>query len=319
MINADKPFLWKKDVAQSVDLYNKWFMEFAPEAYRVTRIETTKQVEQGLKILEDLTNISPEKIKQHPSIVSVLRMCTSPPIARDRLTGLAYANGSIVKTLEEGKLPKRMKKEELERNLTAICGVIIKLLDKDIFTWLAEGKKPNNEERYRASSIVADRLCGSVADPIIKNAQEQRQLKLIDDFLQKRGYVKLIHPSDKPITEMKKGTYSFRMNIPVILENDNDKKVNIPIDVVIQRKNAKDGEYPILIECKSAGDFTNTNKRRKEEATKIRQLQATYGKEIKLILFLCGYFDSGYLGYEAAEGLDWVWEHRIEDMDKLGL
>ena len=34
---------------------------------------------------------------------------------------------------------------------------------------------------------------------------------------------------------------------------------------------------------------------------------------------LCGYFDSGYLGYEAAEGLDWIWEHRISDMEALGL
>jgi hypothetical protein len=33
-------------------------------------------------------------------------------------------------------------------------------------------------------------------------------------------------------------------------------------------------------------------------------------------LFLCGYFDSGYLGYEAAEGIDWVWEHRISDLEK---
>ena len=36
-------------------------------------------------------------------------------------------------------------------------------------------------------------------------------------------------------------------------------------------------------------------------------------------LFLCGYFGSDYLGYEAAEGIDWVWEHRIEDLLKLGL
>ncbi len=36
-------------------------------------------------------------------------------------------------------------------------------------------------------------------------------------------------------------------------------------------------------------------------------------------LFLCGYFDSGYLGYEAAEGIDWVWEHRIDDLAKFGL
>ena len=36
-------------------------------------------------------------------------------------------------------------------------------------------------------------------------------------------------------------------------------------------------------------------------------------------LFLCGYFDSGYLGYEAAEGIDWVWEHRIDDLAKFEL
>ena len=74
-----------------------------------------------------------------------------------------------------------------------------------------------------------------------------------------------------------------------------------------------------MIEAKSAGDFTNTNKRRKEEATKTHQLTATYGAGAKLVLFLCGCFDSGYLGYEAAEHIDWVWEHRIDDLMKLGI
>jgi len=31
------------------------------------------------------------------------------------------------------------------------------------------------------------------------------------------------------------------------------------------------------------------------------------------------YFDSGYLGYEAAEGIDWVWEHRLNDLQEFGL
>lgn len=43
----------------------------------------------------------------------------------------------------------------------------------------------------------------------------------------------------------------------------------------------------------------------------MNQLRRTYGPGVRFILFLCGYFDSGYLGYEAAEGIDWVWEHRI--------
>jgi len=96
-------------------------------------------------------------------------------------------------------------------------------------------------------------------------------------------------------------------------------RVNIPVDVVIQPKRLRKDHLPILVEAKSAGDFTNTNKRRKEEATKIHQLQAAYGRRICFILFLCGYFGSDYLGYEAAEGIDWVWEHRIDDMVKLGL
>jgi len=75
----------------------------------------------------------------------------------------------------------------------------------------------------------------------------------------------------------------------------------------------------ILIEAKSAGDFRNPNKRRKEEATKITQLHRNYGEKINYILFLCGYFDSGYLGYEAAEGIDWIWEHRIDDLELLKL
>lgn len=97
------------------------------------------------------------------------------------------------------------------------------------------------------------------------------------------------------------------------------KQVSIPVDIVIKPKQAKHDELPLLIEAKSAGDFTNPNKRRKEEAIKISQLQTTYGRKIRYILFLCGYFDSGYLGYEAAEGIDWVWEHRIDDLTGFGL
>lgn len=114
---------------------------------------------------------------------------------------------------------------------------------------------------------------------------------------------------------MEPGTYTFRMNLAV----GKKLKVNIPVDVVIQPRRPKKDRLPILIEAKSAGDFTNTNKRRKEEATKIHQLQETYGTSVTFVLFLCGYFGSDYLGYEAAEGIDWVWEHRIDDLAKLGL
>jgi len=217
--------------------------------------------------------------------------------------------------MEEGKLASRMKAELLDENLTKVCRVLSKMLDRDIFPWLDAGKIPTDHERDRASTVIADRLCSAVSNPIVRNAQEQRQLKIIGDWLEARGYLKQSHAMDKPLTEMEPGTYAFRMNLSV----GTSLKVNIPVDVVIQPKKPRKDRLPVLIEAKSAGDFTNTNKRRKEEATKIHQLQATYGKSVPFILFLCGYFGTDYLGYEAAEGLDWIWEHRIDDLLKLGL
>ena len=93
----------------------------------------------------------------------------------------------------------------------------------------------------------------------------------------------------------------------------------LPPRMSVADADAQLAKIAAIIEAKSAGDFTNTNKRRKEEAVKMSQLRATYGSTVEFNLFLCGYFDSGYLGYEAAEGIDWVWEHRIDDLERFGL
>ena len=314
-INSDKPHLWKADIATSVDQFNQWFMRFAPEAFRTTRVQTTQHVKAALLATEDLKELNPDRLRANPGALPTLRMCTAPPLAVDRLVGLANVNKSLVGKMEGGKLASRMKEELLLTHLAAVCRVLNRLLDRDIFPWLDAGNTPTDHERERASTVVADRLCSAVANPIVRNAQEQRQLSLIGDFLDQRGYRKQPLPTGKPLVEMESGTYAFRMNLSV----GKTLKVNIPVDVVVQpRKPRKDG-LPILIEAKSAGDFTNTNKRRKEEATKIHQLQSTYGTKVPFILFLCGYFGSDYLGYEAAEGIDWVWEHRIDDLLKLGL
>lgn len=314
-VNADKPHLWKADIAASVDQFNQWFMQFAPQAFRSTRVKTTEHVKAALLATRDLRSLDAATLTANPSALPTLRMCAAPPLAVDRLVGLSGASKSLIGSMEEGKLAARMKAELLEENLTKVCRVLTKLLDRDIFPWLDAGKNPTDHERDRASTIVADRLCSAVANPIVRNAQEQRQLALIGEWLNKRGYRKQSHPAGRPLIEMEPGTYTFRMNLAV----GKAVKVNIPIDVVIQPKKLRTDCLPVLIEAKSAGDFTNTNKRRKEEATKVHQLQATYGETVRFILFLCGYFGSDYLGYEAAEGIDWVWEHRINDLTKLGI
>lgn len=314
-INADKPHLWKADITASVDQFNQWFMRFAPEAFRSTRVKTTEHVKAALLATGDLRNLNADTLRANASALPTLRMCTAPPLAVDRLIGLASVNKSLIGSMEEGKLAVRMKPEVLAEHLSAVCRVLTKLLDREIFPWLDAGKAPTAHERERASSIVADRLCSAVANPIVRNAQEQRQLATIGEFLENRGYRKQPPLTGMSLKSMAAGTYAFRFNVPV----GTTVKVNIPVDVVVQPKKLRRDRLPILIEAKSAGDFTNTNKRRKEEATKIHQLQATFGTSVSYILFLCGYFGSDYLGYEAAEGIDWVWEHRIEDLLRLGL
>jgi len=334
-INADKPHLWKQDILQSVDLFNRWFMKFAPKAFRDTRIRVTKQVEEALLLTNDLRGLSHDQQRQlvirrtlrlgpgHPGTLSHqpipidqdTPMCTCPPLARDRLIGLSGAGKSVVGTMEAGSIPPRMTSSLLAENLARIVRIISRMLDKDILPWIGGRRPATDVERHRASTIVADRLCGSISDPIIRNAQEKRQLAIMAAYLKRKGYNQQSLQAGETLIAMQPGTFAFRVNVVV----GDVRKVKLPIDVVIQPKVPRKSRLPILMEAKSAGDFTNVNKRRKEEATKMHQLRAVYGDGVEFILLLCGYFDSGYLGYEAAEGIDWIWEHRLSDLDLLGI
>lgn len=315
-VNRDKVDRWKEDTRRSVDYYNLWFMRFAPEAYRTQRVKATEQVESALLRTAGLKDIAASVLKEDPAVLTTLRMATAPPLARDRLIGLASVPTGLVKSMEEGRLPSRPRGAALDVELEKIGGVIGELVDEGIFPWVGgHDLQPSKEEMHRASTIVADRLCGSQANPIIRNAQEERQLAEIGGWLDARGYLKT--RLGVRFDRMDPGTYSFRLNVPV--EREGGSKTNLPVDAVVMPKEAAEGEMPLLIEAKSAGDYANTNKRRKEEATKFVQLKRTYGEGTRFVLFLCGYFDSGYLGYEAAEGIDWAWEHRMDDLAEFGL
>lgn len=317
-VNLDKPHLWKADIARSVDMYNRWFLKFAPKAFRETRVQTTKDVEATLKTTINLTKVDPLMLRKHPEILPTLRMSTCPPLAVDRLIGLAGVPSSPVKRMEnQKKLPVRLTRGALDKELGKIGQIIVHMADPDILVWLNRDTLPTRTEIHRAATIIADRLCGSVANPIIRNAQEKRQLATIKEWLTARGYREIDERDGRSFEKMLPGTFGFHLNVPITMEGGHE--VNIPIDAAIKAKAAKAGDLPVLLEAKSAGDFANVNKRRKEEAIKMTQLRQTYGEQVRFSLLLCGYFDTGYLGYEAAEGIDWVWEHRMDDLAEFGL
>lgn len=306
---------WKADVAESVDFYNDWFLRFAPQTYIAERNKAASMVEEALKKTNDLTAITIEILRSHPSLLHLFRMLTAPPLARDRLSGLSYVSKSLIESMEGGKLPRK-NKDKLDEELAKIVSVIDHLLDRQLFGWLDESRLPSRNERKRVASVIADRLCGADANPIIRNEQEHRQIKVLSDYLDNNGYVSIESKKVKDFREMKAGTYCDHL-IVVVEDNGGMKQKRIPVDMVVKPLRGETYELPVLIECKSAGDYTNTNKRQKEEAQKMKQLRDTYGNNLHYVLFLCGYFDTPFQGYVASEGIDWVWEHRISDFDIL--
>jgi hypothetical protein len=319
-INLNRQDLWQQDVAASVAQYNTWFMKFAPAAFRAKREHVAEEIEHMLIHTSDLQNLTPAALLTYPKAIAALRMSTAPPIARDRLVGLARVSKLLVENMELAhRLPPKMPLAKAEEELGRIGQLILSMADEAIFPWLERQQSPTQAERERAATIIADRLCGAIVDPIVRNAQEVRQLAEIKAWLEARGYRDITdtRPKNMTLHSMPNGTFAFRMQVKGKREDGNT--VNIPVDTVIKRLSAVPEELPIFLEAKSAGDFTNTNKRRKEEAVKHTQLREAHGPTVEFVLFLCGYFDTAYLEYEAAAGIDWVWEHRLDDFSLLNL
>jgi len=128
-------------------------------------------------------------MRKHPEILPILRMSTCPPLAVDRLIGLAGVSTNLVKCMElEKKLPARMRTTEVDLQLAKI---------------------------HRAATIVADRLCGGVANPIIRNAQEKHQLAALKAWLEARSYKQLPGEDGTRFDALPPGTFSFRWGCPV--------------------------------------------------------------------------------------------------------
>jgi hypothetical protein len=88
-INADKPQLWKADSLESIDFYNEGFLRFAPTTFRQQRSLKAEEVAEALVITQHLRELTAELLKENPGILAMLKMTTAPPLARDRLVGLA--------------------------------------------------------------------------------------------------------------------------------------------------------------------------------------------------------------------------------------
>lgn len=299
------PLKWQPDTDRSVAEYEDWYLAESPGMFALARERAVIEVDEAMHATEDFREFGAERLMARPGALFVARMSVSPPMARDRFVGFSGANKSLVTAMErKGVIPGNARRVGVQ--LQVMCDFLRPLLDAEIFCWLKDNRPPSVSERKKALLVVGERLAAALYLPVLRNGQEARQKELLRAYLEGEGFEESLH---LPF-EMKPGTFAFGRNVPV-LRADGEPR-NLPVDCVVS---PLDSELPLVcMELKSAGDYTNVNKRRKEESDKHDALLRTHGEQTVFLLQLFGYFGQAYLGFEAAAGIDWVWDHRLGDL-----
>jgi len=298
------PADWQQDVDQSVHDYDDWYLAESPGMFAEAREQAVIDVEEAMNATDNLRAFGVDSLVARPGMLFVARMCISPPMARDRFVSLSGVSKSLVTKMERhGVIPAGARR--LGVQLEVMCDFLLPLLDPQLFCWLVESRAPRTTELHKALLIVGERLANARYLTVLRNAQEARQKELLRAYLEGEGF----EESRYPPFEMPSGTFGFGRNVGVV--RDDGERQNLPVDCVVSPFNA---ERPLVcVELKSAGDYTNPNKRRKEESDKHVALKRTHGDGVVFLLQLFGYFNPPYLGFEASAGIDWAWDHRLGD------
>jgi len=199
--------------------------------------------------------------------------------------------------------------------LASIGAMIARLADADIFSWLESKKEPTETEVYRAATIVADRLCGAIAKDIVHSERKMQQLSALSAYLDLRGYREVLEPGNLHYVPSAPGTYAFFRTVPVAM----GRSAFLPVDALIQPTESRMDGLPLLIQAESRSSFQETARHRDAHHETVHGLRMTYGEKVSFTLMLEGYFGADYLGTQAAEGIDWVWQHRLDDLPDLGI
>lgn len=299
------PEEWQPDIDRSVADYDDWYLAESPPMFADARGRAVIEVQEAMAATHDFRAFDADALKARPRALFVARMCVSPPMARDRFVGFSGTNKSLVTVMErDGVVPATTAR--LGMQLSVMCDFLRPLLDPGLFCWLADDRAPTAEERDKALLVIGERLASAFYLPELRNAQEARQKELLRAYLEGEGF----EESPGPPFGMPSGTFGFGRNVHVL--RDDGEPQNLPVDCVVS---PLDPGLPLAcVELKSAGDFTNVNKRRKEESDKYHALKRTHRESVVFLLQLFGYFNRPYLGFEAAVGIDWAWDHRLSDL-----
>ena len=312
VINADRPRLWRADITISDARFTDWLSHGGRRAYMTARDSVRQEVSEMLRLTDHLRVVTPEVLRPDPALVATLRMCTAPALARDRLAGLAQARKPFVAALEQGRLPTSASAAELDAQLGRICRVLRNLWDRQLLPWLVRDCGPTDLERQMASVVVADRRCIAVSDLILRQAHKRSQTEQLVRWLTEHGYRQQA-VGEGCVESMPQGT--FAIDQPVVAGSHTP--VLLTLDAVVQPHSSRGQQAPVFLDWTSLADASAA--KLAKEATRLRLLKETFGGETAVLSILVGSFDKQYLDARATRNLDWIWEHRLDDLGAAGV
>jgi hypothetical protein len=306
MINAHKGQRWIVDLSAARDATDEWYMRSGRLAYETARRATVDEVTEVLRATDDLRRIEPDLLRQSPAALTTLRMSTAPPVARDRLAGLSRTERPLLTALEQDRLPSRLSASELDAQLSRVCAVLAQMLDRDLFDWLEQDRPAEDPERTFAATLIADRRCESVGESILRQAERERQARALARWLDARGYTEHVGS----VSDLQAGGYRLG---PVGLDAASTLGERT-VDAVIRPRDPRGHTHQIVLRSvpRAVGSVGFSPVGLSAAATGARSDETT-------VLLLVGVADQRFLRQGAAAGLDWIWEHRLDDLALVGL
>ena len=309
LMNAKSSENWESDRVVAKEEIIDWLAINTSTKNSRSRLED--QITSLLGELSILNSVEKAIVKD-PRILTSLRSLTRRDIGTSQIATFLGVGTSMYEAIERAEKP-------VAQILSGIVSLLEKELDESLAPWIVEKRSPTKDEMSRSVIVSADRILKRSTSTELRYKHEPRQLDKLKEYLDSKGYSEVNGTGiSDPRKDMEPGSYAFRVNIDGLTIDGVTLKQNV--DTLIMPFSKTTGLLPIFLEAKSMTDEVNPNKRQKEEAQKVDNVRRKWqnkSEKLNFVLLLGGTVPRRYLEVEAGSGLDWIWEHRVNDLDKL--
>lgn len=301
---------WDSDRATAKSAIFEWLAE----ASKCEDLRAQVETELGAKLLRLSGSATiADAIEQDPTVLTVLRALTRRDIGTSQMATILGIGTGALESFEAAKKTTRSIGK-------AAAPIIERELDMSVARWIVEGRHPDERELLRTVIVASDRIIRRETSTTLRYKHEPRQLAALKRYLDPLGYreVKPNVGTVDPRVDLEPGTYAFRVNVEGLTQAGVPLKQNV--DTLLMPHTGRRDLLPVFIEAKSMTDEANPNKRQKEEAQKVAAVRSRWegtGETLNFILLLGGTVPMRYLEVERGSGLDWIWEHRVSDLQPL--